>query len=182
MSGGLAGITREFQQLELRKKEIMEILSALPQELYARNPNPGTWSPAQVANHLYRSEKLSLAYLKKKLSYPDSVPKYHPRSWLGIGLIRFVYVTGYKIKAPEMIDMWKIQEVLGLEELNEQWTALRKEMFLFIEANFPAFGSHLAFRHPFAGRMTFYQMLLFFNTHVHHHQRQLKRILLQLHA
>lgn len=182
MSGGLSGITKEFQQLESRKKEIMEILHALPQELYIRNPNPGTWSPAQVATHLYMSEKLSLAYLKKKLTYPDSVPKYHPRSWLGIGLIRLVYLTGYKVKAPETIDMWKIQEVLSLEELNEKWTGLRKEMFLFIESKFPAFGTHLTFRHPFAGRMTFYQMLLFFNAHVHNHQKQLKRILKQLHA
>ncbi len=169
---------RQFKWLEAQREEINAMIRALPPEVYHQSPRAGKWSMGQIANHLYWSEKRSLDYLRKKLSYPDTVPGYHQKSWLGLLLTRVVFLTGYKIKAPEGIDMWKITEVMSPETLIEKWDLLRKEMFRFVRDQEPSFGRHLAFRHPFAGRMTMYQMLLFFGYHCRHHMRQMKRILL----
>ena len=92
-------------------------------------------------------------------------------------LIKLVYLFHIKIKAPDSIDMWKIREAMSLEELKTKWDELRKNLISFIEDQYPRFGKHLAFRHPFAGRMTMYQMLIFMNDHMNHHQKQMRKIL-----
>jgi hypothetical protein len=96
-------------------------LQSLTTAQYSQQPDAQTWSVGQVAQHLYLSERNSLAYLKKKLSYPDTVPMYHPKSWGGVWLIKLVYLFHYKIKAPDSINMWKISEVMTQEELKAKW-------------------------------------------------------------
>lgn len=176
MPDALKSIHHQFQKMELKKQEIMNLLQSLSPAEYAQQPSPASWSIGQVANHLYLSERNSLAYLKKKLSYPDSVPHYNPKSWGGILLIKLVFFTHYKIKAPESIDTSKVEINLPFEELKTKWESLRLELISFIEKNQSTFGKYLAFRHPFAGRMTMYQMLIFMNDHIRHHQRQIRRI------
>jgi len=180
MDNRLKAIHHQFNQMELKKQELLVLLQSLPAGQYHTQPDQRTWSVGQVAQHLYMSERNSLAYLKKKLSYPDTVPRFHPKSWGGIGLIKLVFAIGYKIKAPESIDMSKMESIMDLEELKTKWGELRLELISFLERNEPTFGRHMAFRHPFAGRMTMHQMLIFINDHFRHHQQQIKRILLQL--
>jgi hypothetical protein len=74
--------------------------------------------------------------------------------------------------------MWKVTHVMNAAELHMHWTQLRAELIGFIEANDAQFGTHRAFRHAFAGRMTMYQMLIFFHDHFRHHRAQIDRILL----
>lgn len=150
---------------------------ALSELQYIQQPHPGAWSVAQVINHVYLSEFLSLGYIRKKLSYPDQVPPYHPKAWLGTLLIKIVFALRIKVKAPAIIDMNTKPDVMPIDELAEKWKALRSETQAFIEANDAQFGKHLAFRHLFAGRMTMYQMLIFFNDHLRHHHRQVRRVI-----
>ena len=49
-------------------------------------------------------------------------------------------------------------------------------MITLIEKHQEAFGSHMVYRHPFAGRMTMHQMLIFLNDHMAHHIKQINRI------
>jgi len=177
MNKNWQAIHHQFGRLESKKNEIMDLLQTLSSTQYHLQPDPDTWSIGQVAQHLYLSERNSLAYLKKKLSYPDTVPKYHLTSWGGVWLIKLVYLFHYKIKAPDSINMWKVSEWMTREELAVKWEILRKDLIAFMEKNEPAFGKHLAFRHPFAGRMTMHQMLIFMNDHMHHHQKQMQKIL-----
>jgi len=176
MNKSLKSIHSQFDKMEAKKKDIMDLLGSLTPEQTNQQPDPHTWSIRQVANHLYLSERNSLAYPRKKLSYPDLVPRYSPKSWAGIGMIKLVYLFHFKIKAPESINMWKAGMTMPYEELKLKWDELRRELISFIEQHEPAFGSHLAFNHPFAGRMTMHQMLIFMNDHIRHHQGQIKRI------
>jgi uncharacterized damage-inducible protein DinB len=182
MDKQLRAIHSQFDKLESKKREITDLLQNLPPTQILKQPDAQTWSVGQVAQHLYLSERNSLAYLKKKLSYPDTVPSYHPKSWGGVLMIKLVYLFGIKIKAPDSINMWKANEVMTREELKSNWDALRVELISFIEKNEPAFGRHLAFRHPFAGRMTMHQMLIFMNDHISHHQKQMQKILRRLNS
>lgn len=177
MDKQLRAIHSQVEKLESKKQEIIDLLGSLTAAQLYQNPDAHTWSVYQVARHLFTSETNSLLYLKKKLSYPDSVPRYNPKSWGGVMLIKMVYLFHIKIKAPDSIDMWKIKETMTLEELKMKWDELRKNLIAFLEAQYPRFGKHLVFRHPFAGRMTMYQMLIFMNDHMDHHQKQMRRIL-----
>lgn len=169
-------IKRQFALLEQKKNELFGLLQTLPSKDYDRQPAQDSWSIGQVANHVYWSERNSLAYMKKKLSYPDTIPPYHPKSWLGSLLIKLVFLTRYKVKAPASIDMWKIEAVLNPVELEKKWNDLRAELLAFYDQNELKFRKQLAFRHPFAGRMTMYQVLIFFNDHFRHHLKQIRRI------
>ena len=173
----MKGIHRQFQKLEYKREKLMHQLLSLTEEQYTKRPSVGSWSAIEAANHVYLSEKLSLAYLKKKLAYPDTIPPYHFKSWGGVVLIKLVFGTGYKWNAPETIDMRHQQPVLSPEELRLKWPLQRQEMISFIESHMPSFGSHLAYRHPYAGRMTMHQMLIFLNDHLGHHMKQIERIL-----
>jgi uncharacterized damage-inducible protein DinB len=175
MDNRITRIRRQYHRLERKRDLLMKEVQSCSPEDYLRQPTPDQWSIGQVANHLFLSEKLSLGYLRKKLSYPETVPRFQFRSWWGIGLIKIVFFLQVKVKAPGPINMWEEQDVLSASALEEQWGQLREELISFIEQHDAAFGSHLAYRHPFAGRMTMYQMLIFLNDHMAHHLRQVRR-------
>jgi uncharacterized damage-inducible protein DinB len=169
-------IEERFQLLESKTLQLIDLISSIPREKYLQQPDPDSWSVGQAANHLYLSEKLSLAYLRKKLSYPDSVPHYHFKSRLGVLFYKLI-LRHVKMKAPDHINMWRGQEILSPVELNDHWSKLRIELKNFIHDHFDRFKTHLVYNHPFSGRMTFAQMIQFFSDHIDHHSRQIKRIL-----
>ncbi len=170
------GIQMQLKRMDLKKLFLMDLIRSLPDEQYRRQPDQNSWSVSQVANHLYLSERFSLAYLKKKLSYPDTIPCFSFKSWWSLFLVKFTLWSPLKVKAPTTINMWSEQEVLSPEELDKRWNVLRTELASLISENQPRFRTHLVFNHPFAGRMTMKQMLIFFNHHMAHHLRQAGRI------
>ena len=176
MSDKVEEIQIQLKRMDQKKRILMDFIRSLPEEKYRQQPDPKTWSVGQVANHLYLSEKLSLAYLRKKLSYPDTIPGFSIKSWWGLSLVKLVLRTSFKVKAPPKINMWDDQEILSPEELNKNWDQLRKELTSVIMEHMPVFNTHLVYNHPYAGRMTFNQMLIFFNHHIAHHIRQARSI------
>lgn len=177
MPGPSNAIHQQFDKLEEKKNALMQKISSLSDASYRQQPSPESWSVAQAANHLYMSEQLSMAYIRKKLSYPDTIPPYSIRSWLGVWSIQFVFWSPYKRKAPRMINMWEDQPILSQEDLAVKWSQQRKDLITLIDQHQEAFGTHLVYRHPFAGRMTMRQMLIFFNDHMALHTRQIDRII-----
>lgn len=177
MTGQKNQIDRQFEKLELRKKNLMSLINPLSNEKYTQQPSPGSWSVAQAANHIFLSEQLSTAYIRKKLTYPDTLLPFQVKSWAGVFLIKLALWSSYKRKAPVAINMWEQQPILSREDLEYQWSKLRTEMISLIQEHQHAFGSHMVYRHPFAGRMTMHQMLIFFNDHMAHHMKQVNRII-----
>lgn len=176
MTGPTTQIRHQFEKLELKKKILINLITSLSDEKYNQQPSSGSWSVAQAANHIFLSEQLSTAYIRKKLSYPDTLLPFQIKSWGGVYLIKLVLWSGYKRKAPVNINMWDQQPILSQADLEQQWSKLRADMITLIEKHQEAFGSHMVYRHPFAGRMTMHQMLIFFNDHMAHHMKQINRI------
>lgn len=170
----------QFEKMERKKQAVLGLIRTLPADKYYKQPHPQSWSPAQVANHLFLSEKLSFAYIKKKMMYPDTIPPYHFKSWLSIYYLKLVFGSFIKTKAPPGINMWEQQPILLPDVLEKQWHELRDEMAAYFETTYPQFKNHLVYNHPFAGRLTMRQMLIFFNGHISHHICQLKRIIREL--
>lgn len=167
----------QFKRMDQKKQDLMNIIRSLPVENYLQNPDPKSWSIGQIANHLYLSERLSLAYLTKKLSYPDTIPPFSIKSWWSLYTVNFILWSPFKIKAPPAINMWKDIEVLNPDDLDSKWNLVRNDLAALIEEHRPWFHHHLVFNHPLSGRMTMTQMLIFFNHHIAHHIRQIKRSL-----
>jgi uncharacterized damage-inducible protein DinB len=177
MPGSVNTLHKEFDKLEEQKKSLMHLISTLTDENFTRQPSPDSWSVAQAANHIFMSEQLSTAYIRKKLSYPDTLQRFQFRSWPAVWLLKFVLWSPYKRKAPQAINMWDNQTILSREDLDVKWSALRKDMITLIDEHQPTFGKHMVYRHPYAGRMTMHQMLIFFNDHMAHHIRQVNKIM-----
>ena len=177
MTGPTTQIHHQFEKLELKKKILINLITSLSDEKYNQQPSSGSWSVAQAANHIFLSEQLSTAYIRKKLSYPDTLLPFQIKSWGGVYLIKLVLWSGYKRKAPVNINMWEQQPILSQADLEQQWSKLRADMITLIEKHQEAFGSHMVYRHPFAGRMTMHQMLIFFNDHMAHHMKQINLII-----
>ena len=163
--------------MEHHKQILMDLVRSVPPDKYLQQPNPHRWSAGQAANHLYLSEKLSLAYLRKKMSYPDTIPKFHFKSWLAMFTYKIILTGIVKASAPKQINMWGDHEVFPPDQLDQKWSELRAELFGFIREKHPQFKNDLVFKHPFAGRLSMQQMLVFFNDHIRHHTKQVRRIL-----
>jgi hypothetical protein len=56
------------------------------------------------------------------------------------------------------------------------WNDLRKELIEVLSDYEEQYHNRLVYRQPYAGRMTLSQMLFFFNDHLLHHTRQVRRI------
>jgi len=180
MTGDITQIIKQFENLERKQIKLFDLISALAPETYYQQHTPNSWSIAQTANHLYLSEKGSLAYLTKKIKYPDTIPAFQIKSWLAVMMLKFSFYSPIRFKAPPAINMWAEQPLLSQTEIIEKWKANRKALIDFIKSNHPLFGSHLVYKHPFVGRMTMYQMLIFFNDHMNRHLKQIERIRKQI--
>ncbi|MFZ1675846.1 MAG: DinB family protein [Saprospiraceae bacterium] len=177
MSNTEQKIKIQLERMDQKKQTLMHIIHSLPTENYLRNPQPNSWSVGQIANHLYLSERLSLAYLKKKLSYPDTIPPFSIKSWWSLYAVNFILWSPFKVKAPPAINMWKDIEILSPDDLDTKWNQIRKDLAALIAEHRPSFHHHLVFNHPLSGRMTMTQMLIFFNHHIAHHIRQIRRVI-----
>ena len=176
MTGSMKQIHHQFEKLELKKKALMNLIAPLSDKKYTQQPSSGSWSVAQATNHIFLSEQLSTAYIRKKLSYPDTLLPFQITSWGGVFLIKLALWSNYKRKAPVAINMWEQQTILSQTDLEQHWSKLRTDIITLIEKHQENFGSHMVYRHPFAGRMTMHQMLIFLNDHMAHHIKQINRI------
>lgn len=175
-----ARIEKRIRNLEKTHRHLIDFIADLPEEMYHHQISPSKWSIAQAANHVYLSEQLSLAYLKKKMSDLKSIPSYHPKSWVFLMALKLSIKSPIRFKAPLAINMWKDQPIRSQLDLDQNWSTLREELFAFIRTHAQEYGSHLVYRHPFTGRMTMSHMLIFLNDHMKHHFKQINRIYRQL--
>ena len=171
------GIEIQLERMDHKKHKLMKLIRSLPDLSYDRQPDETTWSIGKVANHLYLSERLSLAYLKKKLSYPDTIPVFNAKSHGSLFLVKLTLWLPIRVKAPVKINMWDGQDILPPDQLELQWNEVREELASVITENQSRFSRHLVYNHPYAGRMTMKQMLIFMNHHLAHHLRQARRII-----
>lgn len=169
-------IQRRLESLNAHTQILFDILRKDIVAVHVK-PEDNSWSALETANHIYLAEKLSLQYVRYKLTKPDPIPPKHPGIWLRTYLLKWTLISPLKFKAPPTINMRNAQPVLAVEELVAQWKMLREELLELLDQHEEQFRGRLLYKHPFAGRMTLNQMLIFFQDHLVHHTRQLKRIL-----
>jgi len=163
-------------ELEKQREEILQSVSHLSDEAFSRAPQPGKWSVAQILTHILTSEKLSLAYMKKKVQGIDQLKDSGVMESLRLWLLIVSQRIPVKYKAPKVV-VENTPETLSLNQLTEEWANLRKELAAFLSTIDDKHARRVIYKHPMAGRFDVQQTLIFFREHIRHHRPQIGRIL-----
>jgi hypothetical protein len=142
-----------------------------------RRPGSGQWSVMQVMQHLLLSEHLSEKYVQKKLSFNPQLPNAGFAGAFRIFLLRLNIALPFKFKAPKAVGDEALPENSSLEETMTRWRANRAGLRAYLAGLPEEYFKKSIYRHPFAGRLSLSQMLLFFELHFRRHVKQIKRTL-----
>jgi len=165
-----------FDELERQREVLLSLLKNLPEEKLAASPYPGKWSISQIVTHLVTSEKLSLAYMKKKSLGIDGVKNSGITETLRLWLLIISQRIPVKYKAPKVVTE-NTPPAMPLTALVEEWSALRNELKQFLERIEDRHVRKVLYKHPLAGRLDVRQAMIFFREHINHHKPQIERLL-----
>ena len=167
-----------FEKLEKQRAALFERVASLEAELLSRSPGEGEWSVAQVATHLAGAERRSLEYIRKKTQDPS-------RLWsAGLGAAARSLALTAALRSPLRFSVPpsvpEPAEHADWDVARREWDEVRADWRSFL-ADFPGeLAGQAGFKHPRAGYQTMTQALRFMREHVHHHAKQVDRILARI--
>jgi len=157
--------------------DLLEDISNQPDSVLNQAPERGGWSVLQVVYHIVLVEEASLAYIKRKLSFGDDIPKAGFKAWFRAFYLRLIFLLPIKIKAPDIVNVENMPGEIRFWEVLKKWKDVRKETEEFLD-NMP---DHLLktelFKHTLVGKMSIRNMLIFFQLHFNRHQKQLQKVM-----
>jgi hypothetical protein len=164
-----------FEELETKRQALSDMVDTIDNDLRTYKPDAGSWSLLQVCHHLIVSEELSLKYLNKKLLSPSTIAPAGIISSLRSLSLNLALRSPFRLTAPPRVS--EFPDRLDWVELKNRWTKVRESMYERL-ANIPEeVENRLAYKHPSVGRLTLYQMLTFFRTHINRHENQINRLI-----
>ncbi len=170
-------IEKKLGKLDRQLETLFSYLSAFSNQEFNRHPAPDSWSAAQVMHHLMLSEKLSLNYCKKKLSFNPQLKKAGILTILRSNFVQLYLLSPLKFKAPKGVDSTALPESDTIDNVSAQWRSQRKQLHgFFIEVPENILDKQL-YKHPVGGRLSLKGMLDFFDTHFQHHLPQIRKAL-----
>ncbi len=168
-----------YHALELQRATLLKEIQGLSPNLIVTKPAPGQWSIVEILTHLYTSERLSIAYIKKKSQGIHQLKNAGLQQSLMLPILKISQRLPFKFKAPKVV-VENTPEAMPLETLLEQWNLLRIELKSHLEHLGDAHVHKLVYKHPVAGRLSVVQAMQFFAEHITHHKAQIKRTLKSL--
>ena len=164
-----------FNQIEINLRYLFDKLDMIDPDLLEFKPDERSWSILQVCHHLIVSEELSLLYLNKKLKYKSNIPPAGISSFLRSFSLNLFMHFPFRLSAPQRVS--EFPENLDWTELKNRWTSVRAGLKTRLTNVPEEFKDKLVYKHPAAGRLTIYQMLTFFKTHINRHEGQIRRLI-----
>ncbi|MBX2817593.1 MAG: DinB family protein [Saprospiraceae bacterium] len=137
-------------------------------------PEENVWSPTELVCHLCASERLSFSYVKKKLSFDPKLPSNGMSAGIRTWLLKQTLRAPIKITSPTAVGASAFPENPTTASELETWTQLRSDIRDYLTNVEEKWLDKLVYKHPFAGRLTLGQMLVFFDEHLTRHQKQLR--------
>lgn len=138
-------------------------------------PSPGAWSVAQVIEHMRSTESFSFAYLRKKAQSDKPLPKHGLKSWSRERMLKFFLAAPFKWKAPAVVNTPSFPKDLNPVQQCAEWKQTRKDLEAWLSERPADYFKRLAYRHPYAGRITVAGMIRFFEWHFDRHHKQILR-------
>lgn len=164
-----------FNRLEHQRSDVIRTISNLSEEERRYRPGAGEWNLLQVMRHLITAEQQSLIYIQRNIGRAEDVP----RSGLGSAfrhlLLKIALTLPLKFKAPKIAEV--SEENPDFETMKAEWDAVRNDLQELIHECSDDTLAKALYRHPRAGYLNIKQALEFMETHITHHQKQIKRIM-----
>ena len=167
-------LTRELRNLDLQTQSILTKLADYSDEVLSILPDPGVWSVMQVLTHVMMSERLSLQYVRKKLSFKPELKKSGLLAACRLLLLKWSQYIPIRFKAPKGLQTEDLPVFSSLTELRTQWHKDRHKLHQFFAEADDSLFSKEVFRHPIAGRLSLIQMVSFFSIHLQRHVVQIE--------
>jgi uncharacterized damage-inducible protein DinB len=169
-----AQLQKLYAELEKQRKELLDEIRKLDASQRDRKIK-GKWSINEIVAHLVASERLSMAYIKKKSNAIETVDDTGILEELKMILLRISQRIPLRYKAPKVVVDHTAKHEFNKSE--EKWNQVRNELLTFIQNINPQHSKRKIYKHPVAGRLNIHQAMAFFKEHVTHHLPQIKRLL-----
>ena len=150
-------------------------LSVYNDEELNKKMNKNKWSIAENLYHLWLTEFITIKYIKKKTSYPESLVKVSYFSKCKMKLLELIFFTGIKMKAPK-ITYDSMPNNIEIKKLRETWIKSRKSFEELVNTLDESILKKGILRHPIAGRIDINMTLQFIKMHFHHHRKIIAKL------
>jgi len=150
-------------------------LSVYTDEVLNKKMNKNKWSIAENLYHLWLTEFITIKYIRKKTSYPESLVNVSYFSKFKMKLLELIFFTGVKMKAPK-ITYDSMPENIEIKKLKETWIKSRKFFEELVNALDESILKKGILRHPIAGRIDINMTLQFIKMHFHHHRKIIAKL------
>ena len=167
----------QIQDLDHQLNQLVVDLKSYSHEDLNALPKEGGWSVIQIMHHVFLSEKYSLQYCQKKLSFSPTLKEAGVVSKLKSWLVQVYLNSPLKLKAPKAIGSSVLPKEGSLEEVLDLWQNERTLLQQFIDELADEYVSKEIYKHPFGGRLSLEGMFDFFGAHFNNHVRQIWRAL-----
>lgn len=158
-------------ELEESRSAILRYLDAIPEAAWD-GAEPGTWSPAQIADHIARVEEATSTGLhraeseagpRRQLTFRERFMAVPPLA---------VRIPLLKVDAPSWV---RPEAVPTFEEAKRKLVTARRNLMAYLDSRGEAELNGLAVRHPFFGWMSAAHLLRLLAAHDARHLIQLRR-------
>jgi hypothetical protein len=164
-----------FSELEINRQSLFDKLDSIDDDVRTFRPDAKSWSILQVCLHLIVSEELSLLYLNKKLQYKSKIAPAGISSSLRSFSLNLVLRFPFRLSAPQRVS--EFPKNLDWITLKDRWVNVREGMKKRLATIPEDMKDKLVYKHPSVGRLSLYQMLTFFRTHINRHENQISRLI-----
>ena len=164
----------KYLSLEKSRNRLLDELEGLDDDLLNTAPAADKWSINQILYHLIESERLTAAYMQKKLQQEETLGTAGTANAIKSVLLKLALLSGRKYKAPAVVAT--VPEKAMLQKLRQQWDTSRYQLEDVLNEIPTHLLSKCLFKHPYAGPLTATQALTFLQDHFVHHERQIQLI------
>ena len=163
-------INDHFEIINKNLEDLFKQLSKHPNEKLNVKVYKNKWSIAEHLYHVWLTEFITIQYIKKKTSYPESLVNVSFVSKLRMKLLELIFFSGIKMKAPK-ITYDSMPQNIEIKELRETWLKSRKSFKKLVDTLDESILEKGILRHPSAGRINLNMTLKFINMHFQHHRK-----------
>ena len=165
--------SRLFQKLETQRTDTLAELGRWSPGCLIFHATPGSWSAIEVLDHVVRAEAGTVDGVRLGLVQPQPLGE---EDRPGLAALDRALRSEQTFEVPPGAAAIFPDSQSTLPEVSRRWAETRAELAQLVHPPAAADAGCGVFRHPFAGWMTFAEVLRHFDAHLFHHWFQLERL------